>query len=172
MDADTEGSDTAEFLELYDGGVGNQPLNGWVVVLFNGSNDTSYAAFDLDGFSTDANGYFLLGNAAVSGVDLVFNDDLLQNGADGVGLYQGDAADFPNGTAITTANLIDAIVYDTDDADDPELLTLLNPGQPQINEDETGSKDTTSIQRLPNGSGGPRNTDSFAPAAPTPGSAN
>ena len=44
----------------------------------------------------------------------------LQNGADAVALYVGDGADFPNGTALTTANLIDALVYDTDDVDDTE----------------------------------------------------
>ena len=52
LDSDTPGADTAEFVELYDGGAGNTPLDGLVVVLFNGSSDQSYAAFDLDMFST------------------------------------------------------------------------------------------------------------------------
>src|SRR5262245_32143728 len=70
LDSDTPGTDAAEFVELYDGGVGNTSLTGLVVVFFNGSaaNDASYAAFDLDGFSTNASGYFVLGNAAVPGV--------------------------------------------------------------------------------------------------------
>ena len=55
VDSDTPGADTAEFVELYDGGVGNTSLNGLVVVFYNGSNDLSYAAFNLTG-STDANG--------------------------------------------------------------------------------------------------------------------
>ena len=51
IDADTPGTDTAEFVELYDGGVGNTPLDGLVVVFYNGNGDLSYAAFDLDGFT-------------------------------------------------------------------------------------------------------------------------
>ena len=131
IDSDTPGTDAAEFVELYDGGVGNTPLDGLVLVFFNGNGGASYAAFDLDGFTTDANGYFTIGNPAVPGVDLVFNPGaagLLQNGADAVALFAGNASDFPNGTAITTTNLQDAIVYDTDDADEPGLLVLLNAG--------------------------------------------
>jgi hypothetical protein len=71
VDADNPGTDTLEFVELYDGGVGSTPLDGLVVVLYNGNGDTSYAAFDLDGFSTDANGFFALGDMADPGVDLV-----------------------------------------------------------------------------------------------------
>ena len=99
-----------------------------MVVFYNGSNDQSYAAFDLDGFFTDANGYFTLGNAAVPGSDLVFAGNLLQNGADAVALYAGDASSFPTGTLVTTTNLQDAVVYGTSDADDPGLLALLTAG--------------------------------------------
>ena len=84
----------------------------------------------------------------------------------------GNATDFPAGTAVTTANLLDAVVYDTDDADDPGLLALLNAGQPQVNENGGGSGDTQSIQRCPNGTGGARNTSTYLQGAPTPGGAN
>ena len=175
VDADTPGADAAEFVELYDGGAGNTPLDGLVLVFFNGNGGASYAAFDLDGFSTDANGYFTIGNPAVPGVDLVFNPGsagLLQNGEDAVALYAGNAADFPNGTSVTTANLRDAIVYDTDDADEPGLLVLLNAGQFQANENGGGSGATHSNQRCPNGAGGARNTSAYAQAAPTPDGAS
>jgi uncharacterized protein len=172
VDADTPGTDAAEFIELYDGGVGNTPLDGFVVVLYNGSNDLSYGAFDLDGYTTDANGYFLLGNAAVPGVDLIFANNFLQNGADAVALYLGDAADFPNNTPVTTTNLVDAIVYDTDDPDDAGLLPLLNAGQPQVNENEGGKGADYANQRCPNGAGGARNTDTYDQFPPTPGEAN
>ena len=62
VDADTPSYDTLEFIELYDGGAGSTTLDGAVVVLFDGSDDASYAAFDLDGYSTDANGYFVIGS--------------------------------------------------------------------------------------------------------------
>ena len=41
-------------------------LDGLVIVFFNGSGDTSYAAFDLDGYATNGSGYLLLGNAQAS----------------------------------------------------------------------------------------------------------
>ncbi|XLS27385.1 T9SS type A sorting domain-containing protein [Flavobacteriaceae bacterium M23B6Z8] len=172
VDADTAGTDTLEFVELYDGGVGNAPLDGYVLVFYNGSNNLSYATYDLSGFTTDANGYFVLGNADVANVSIVFGSNGLQNGADAVALYQGNAADFPNGTAVTLTGLEDAVVYDTNDADDAELLALLNAGEPQVNEDAIGGKDTQSIQRFPNGSGGLRNTSTYVNAIPTPGRAN
>ncbi len=172
VDSDQAGTDTAEFIEIYDGGSGDTSLSGLVVVFYNGSNDESYAAFDLDGFSTNAGGYFTLGNAGVPGVDLVFNAGTMQNGADAVAIYLGNASSFPNGTHVTTTNLIDALVYDTNDADDPGLLTLLNPGEPQINEDAGGNGETNSNQRCPNGSGGARHTSTYNQFAPTPDSAN
>ena len=172
IDSDQAGTDTAEFVEIYDGGSGDTSLSGLVVVFYNGSNDESYAAFDLDGFSTNAVGYFTLGNAALPGVDLVFNAGTMQNGADAVAIYVGDASSFPSGTHVTTADLIDALVYDTNDADDPGLLALLNPSQPQINEDAGGNGETNSNQRCPNGLGGARNTATYNQFAPTPDSAN
>jgi hypothetical protein len=172
LDADTTGTDTMEFVELYDGGVGYTRLDGLVVVFYNGSNDQSYAALDLDGFTTNANGYFVLGNAAVPGVNLVFSDNTLQNGPDAVALYIGNASDFPNGTPVTTTNLLDAVVYSTNDPDDAGLLVLLNPGQPQVNENSNDSSATDSNQRCSNGAGGRRNTSSYLQAEPTPGAAN
>ncbi|MFQ5676416.1 MAG: endonuclease/exonuclease/phosphatase family protein, partial [bacterium] len=172
VDADTPGTDMLEFVELYDGGVGNSGLSGLVLVFFNGNGDVSYRAIDLDGRSTDANGFFVLGNAGVANVELTFANGTLQNGPDAVALYSGDASDFPNGTSVTTNNLLDAIVYDTNDPDDPGLLVLLNSGQRQVNEGAVGDKDGHSNQRFPNGSGGARNTNSYNQFPPTPGAPN
>jgi len=175
IDTDTPGTDAAEFVELYDGGIGNTRLDGLVLVFYNGNGDVSYAAFDLDGFSTDANGYFTIGNPGVPGVDLIFDPGaagLLQNGPDAVALYAASATDFPNGTSVTTTNLQDAIVYGADHADDPGLLVLLNAGQPQVNENGGGNVAAQSSQRCPNGSGGARNTSTYLQRAPTPDGAN
>ncbi len=147
LDADQTGTDMAEFVELYDGGAGSTDLSGLVVVFYNGSSDTSYAAFDLDGFSTDGAGYFLLGNAGVVPTpDIIFADNFLQNGADAVALYVGNDSDFPNGTPITAVGLLDCIVYGTNDPDDAGLIAVC--GGPQ-NDDTVD----TSIGRIPNGSG-------------------
>jgi hypothetical protein len=172
VDADTPGADVAEFVELYDGGVGNTNLTGMVVVFYNGNGDISYAAYDLDGYSTDGQGYFVLGNSGVYGVDLVFAGNLLQNGEDAVALYAGNGSSFPNGTAVTTANVIDALVYDTDDPDDIGLLVLINSGQPQINENGRGNGASHSCQRILNGTGGQRNTNTYDQSYPTPNAPN
>lgn len=173
LDSDTPSTDMLEFIELYDGGVGNTSLDGLVVVLFNGSVDVSYGAFDLDGFNTDEDGYFLLGNTAVVPTpSITFPSNTLQNGADAVALYAGNATDFPINTPVTTTNLIDAVVYDTNDADDAGLLILLNSSQPQVDESGGSGSAIDSIQRCPNGSGGARNTETFITAEPSPGAEN
>jgi hypothetical protein len=178
VDADQSGTDAAEFVELYDGGAGNTDLTGLSIIFVNGSDDASYEAYDLDGLSTDADGYFVLcGNPAIvpnCTMDAGKLTNLVQNGADGVALITGDAADFPVDTPVASviALLVDAVVYDTNDDDDDGILGLLNVGQPQVNIDGAGDKDSHSIQRSPNGSGGLRNTDSYTWGLPTPGSVN
>ncbi|MEJ7624577.1 MAG: hypothetical protein WKF34_11355 [Pyrinomonadaceae bacterium] len=117
VDSDTAGTDAAEFVEFYIG----QPnvfLNGYVLVFYNGDTDTSYLAISLTG-STNASGHYTVGNAAVPGVDQIFADNTLQNGPDAVALYFGDATSFPNGTPVTTTNLVDAVVYNTGNTTDP-----------------------------------------------------
>lgn len=151
VDADTAGTDTLEFVELFDGGVGNIDLDGLTLVFFNGNNDTSYAAYDLDGFSTNEAGYFVLGNEAVPNVSITFSTTGLQNGADAVALYEADASSFPNGTAVTASALIDAVVYDTNDADDSGLSILLDSGESQLNEGELGNQEAHSNQYCESG---------------------
>ncbi len=175
VDSDTPGDDMAEFVELYDGGVGNTPLDGLVLVFYNGSNDLTYGSVDLDGITTDAEGYAVVCGAVDAG--FLPNCDVdspvvIQNGADAVALYQGDASEFPGNLAITIEGLLDAIVYDSGDSDDPELAVLLNAGQPQVNEDDNGEGDVESSQRCPNGSGGPLNTGTYDQFTPTVGAAN
>ena len=170
VDADQTGSDTGEFVELYDGGEGNTPLDGLVVVFFNGSNDLSYRAFDLDGFSTNANGLFVLGNPGVPSVSLVFepgNSGALQNGPDGVALFNGNGSDFPNNSPVTSDNLVDAIVYDTDNnSSAPGLLDVLTPGQDQVNDSAA-----VAMARVPDG-GIARDTSNYINQAPSPGLRN
>ncbi|MFN2292817.1 MAG: ExeM/NucH family extracellular endonuclease [Candidatus Promineifilaceae bacterium] len=172
VDADTAGIDTAEFIELFDGGEGNTALDSLVVVLYNGSDDLVYAAFDLDGYQTDRQGYFLLGNSAVAGVKQTFSDGTLQNGPDAVALYVGNAGEFPNGTAVSTDNLLDALVYSTGDETATGLLPLLLPDEEIVDEDGSGAKDVHSNQRCPNGTGGQRRTGTYLQNTPTPNAVN
>ena len=97
---------------------------------------------------------FVLGNSGVANVDLIFANNSLQNGADAVAVYLGNAADFPNGTAVTAANLVDAVVYENNLPDDRGLIDVLTPGQAQVNESERGAGVTQSLQRVTDGAGG------------------
>jgi hypothetical protein len=149
VDADTPGTDAAEFIEIKH--TPNTALDGHVVVLFNGGGDISYAAYDLSGKTTDANGLFIIANTAlVTGSDIDMGaSNKLQNGADAVALFTGSATDFPNGTAVTNTNMLSGVVYDTGDSDDTGLLAVI--GGIQYDERENSSSDTQSIQRKSDG---------------------
>lgn len=162
LDCDTVGVDTQEFIELKS----DTPyfsLDGYVVVLFNGSTagaNSSYYTIDLDGYVTDINGLLLIGSNNVSPVpQLLIPVSVIQNGADAIAIYQASASDFPEGTLATTDNLIDALLYDTNDADDTDMMVLLGLTE-QINEGENGNQTTESIQLDTDGS--------YFVATPTP----
>jgi hypothetical protein len=172
IDADTAGAaDMVEFIELYDGGVGGTALEGIVLVFIDGMDDTVYAAFQLLDGVTDADGFFLIGSGdVVPAVDYQIPPNLLQNGTDAVALYQGMESDFPAGTAASADNLRDAVVYGL--AQDADLATLLTPGQSKVHEASSGNAEGHSIQRVPDGAGGPQGTSAFQAAPPTPGAPN
>ena len=150
IDADQTGTDTEEFIELL--WTPNTALDGYVVVLFNGSDDRSYMSYDLDGKMTNANGLFVLATTSIaSGSDIDMGaDNKVQNGADAVAVYLGNDTDFPNDTVISTTDLIDALVYGTSDSDDTGLLTGFGLSI-QYDENLNGNKDTESIQRKSDG---------------------
>lgn len=167
IDADTPSTDMLEFIELYDGGSGNTDLSGLVVVTFNGSNDLSYGpAYDLDGMFTDANGFFVLGQATLVPAPDLITTTGIQNGIDAVGLYMADDVDFPGGTPPTAVNLVDYVAYGSG-SPDLGLLAVAGPGG-QVDDDANNMDDTDSIQRCPDGAGGPMNTSQFVAQAPTP----
>lgn len=75
----------------------------------------------------------------------------MQNRADAVALYKSKKSDFPADTQVTTANLVDAVVYDSDDADDTGLLTGLGKTV-QFDENASSGAANHSLQRQANGS--------------------
>jgi len=125
------------------------------MVLFNGSSsggNQSYIAYNLDGITTDVNGIVVLGGPQLTpSADEILAINFFQNGTDAVGIYVGDETDFPDQSLATTSNLVDAIVYETSDAENTILQNLLGLSE-QINEDENGQKDTQSMQRANDGS--------------------
>lgn len=152
VNSDTPGIDMAEFIELYSF-TPNFSLDGYVLVFFNGGDDKSYAAYDLDGYTTNSNGYFIVGDSGVTGVSITLLSSGLQNGPDAVALYQADKSDFPNDTSLTTTDLIDAIVYKSINShtDDTELLTGLGETV-QYNENASNDSENHSLQRQSDGS--------------------
>jgi hypothetical protein len=172
-------TDPLEFIEIYDTSGISVPLDGYVMVLFNGNGNRAYRVDDLDGFSTSATGYFVAG--AVPGAQLAIPVNTIQNGVDAVALYLGNAADFTigttTGTLANTTNLVDAIVYKTGaDVDGVGLDGLLGITGGVVDEfgrdglAATGAID--SIGRFPNGSGAARNSTTWTFMVPSPGASN
>lgn len=160
LDSDTPSTDDKEFIELKSA----QPffaLDGYVLVFFNGAttSNRSYFTLDLDGITTDVNGIALIGNQLVSPVpDRLFSVSTIQNGPDAVGLYLGNASDFPINTLATTVNLVDALAHSNATTVATDLLNLLGLTAQYT---ETA---TQSIQRTATGG--------YEVKAPTPGANN
>ncbi|MEM1296898.1 MAG: Calx-beta domain-containing protein, partial [Verrucomicrobiota bacterium] len=88
----------------------------------------------------------------------------LQNGVDAVALYYG--GDFPTNTAVTTTNLIDAVVYRSGSQSDGAGLSVLLTAGGTITEN-----DTQSISRT-NGNTSLRDGTAYTVRDATPGTAN
>jgi hypothetical protein len=175
----TPTTDAFEFVELFETTGTSVPLDGYVLVFYNGNGNVVYRAEDLDGLTTRANGYFIAGS--IAGAERNIPGNTIQNGVDAIALYLGNATDFPNGQGVSAApastTLIDAVVYKTgNDTDGIGLDTALLVAGPIV--DEFGRDGTAtagaadSIGRIPNGSGNVRNTTNWTFMTPTPGAAN
>ncbi|MCF7561473.1 endonuclease [Sabulilitoribacter multivorans] len=168
IDCDTPGVDSMEFVELKSD-TSNFPLDGYVLVFFNGSTNTttgqgrSYLALDLDGYVTDINGLLLIGSNSVSPLpQYLIPENTIQNGADAVAIYQADDLDFETPTlAYVDETLINVLLYQTNDSDGSELVTIFSDfdsGIQIIN--EGAAQNTNSIQR--------NNDGTYFTGTPTP----
>ncbi|MEO8932723.1 MAG: endonuclease, partial [Xanthomarina sp.] len=160
LDCDTPGIDNEEFIELKSD-LAYMSLDGYVLVFFNGSasgGNSSYLTIDLTGYTTDVNGLLLIGSTFVSPFpQLLIPPNIIQNGEDAVAIYLGSEEDFPERTLATQNNLIDALVYGTNDPNATGLMTLLGVAE-QINEGPANN--TNSIQR--------NNDGTYSVGPPTP----
>ncbi|MEC9352449.1 MAG: hypothetical protein VYD81_03960, partial [Planctomycetota bacterium] len=174
VDCDQTSTDSAEFVEV-SAGLPGIDLSGYVLVLYNGSNDTSYRRVELNGITNDA-GLFVVGPSGFAPEPQTTwggATNQLQNGADAVGLHQGTADQFPNGTAVNNDLLIDGVVYGTSDRADVAILDIFfgvgNGLAAQLDENLNSSKDTESLQRC----GSERlDATTWNVTDPTPGAAN
>lgn len=109
VDYDNVGTDSSEYLELFNPSSGSTSLAGLAVVLVNGATNTEYATIDLSPLgSLGAGKYLVIAGASVTvptsalKLDPVWTQDEIQNGGpDGVALVD---------TVKTT--VIDAISYE------------------------------------------------------------
>ncbi len=165
LDCDTPGIDDKEFVELKSS-LPNFQLDGYVVVFFNGSangGNLSYLALDLDGYTTDVNGIFLIGSNTVTPFpQYMIQVNVIQNGADAVAIYKNDATNFPIGTLAYVDNtLVDVLIYGTADPDPISTLDIFKAFNPNIKLiNEGGGNNTNSIAR--------NNDGSYTAGTPTP----
>lgn len=170
IDPDTPSTDQKEIIELKST-TPNFSLNGYVLVFFNATSTSPYAgtlsynAIDLDGYSTDVNGNFLIGNVLLSPTPaLSMLDATLQNGPDAITLYHANDTDFPLNTPATATGLVHAIAYSNNGTTQPTaLMTILNLTV-CVNENSTSNAANHSIQRKVDGT--------YEVKAPTPGMNN
>ncbi|MCK7591386.1 endonuclease [Subsaxibacter sp. CAU 1640] len=168
LDCDTPGTDDKEFVELKSQ-TPNFPLDGYVVVFFNGSTsggNMSYLALDLDGYETDINGLLLIGSTTVSPFpQYIIPQNVIQNGADAVAIYQADEIDFEEPVlAYVDETLIDVMLYQTNDSDGQGLLTIFSEFDPTITILNEGAGNNTNSIQLDNGN----NDMGYLVQAPTP----
>ncbi|MFK8030881.1 MAG: lamin tail domain-containing protein [Gammaproteobacteria bacterium] len=160
IDYDQPGSDTAEFIELYNAGAGVVNLSNYTIELVNGNNDTPYNTISLGNVDIAAGDFFVICADAAN----VANCDLegfssVQNGApDAVAL-------FDNGT------IIDAVSYEGD------VAAPYTEGSGVGLEDASGGgaggpNDFKSIARFPDGNDTDVNNVDLAHVCMSPGEAN
>lgn len=148
IDYDQPGTDTAEFVEIYNNSAGSIDLGDYQLQFINGTSDAVYMTVPLSG-SLAAGAYFVLGTASVNHLDLELTSSI-QNGApDGIRLER------------TTGELVDSLTYEGN------LQTAGDGGGTSLADD--GTQDAVSLCRVPNGSDTDDNTTDFALCVSTPG---
>ena len=183
INADNPLVDTSEFLELFDGGQGHISLEGLTLVFFDGSlpHNRAYGAIDLSSFSTNAQGYFVVGSSSVSPTpDLIVCDHFLGNGPDAIALYSSGLSTnstqdpvWSSASLPTSVGLLDAVVYSRGRTADRDLITALVPGQAQVQErhvEQPADEIEVSVSRCQSPLRLRQNA--FVVSSPTAGSAN
>ena len=155
IDYDQPGTDTAEFIELFNSGSSTVSLNNFSIDLINGRDSSTYRSIDLSGFNISANDYFVVcGDASlVANCNHSFTTTTgwMQNGApDAVALYENN-------------NLLDSLSYEG------ELQPFTEGTVLSISDSNT---DILSFSRIPTGYDSGDNEFDFQSGCLTPGSAN
>ena len=155
IDYDQPGTDSAEFIELFNSGTSTVSLDSFTVALINGTDSSSYRSIDLSGFNINASGFFVVcGDASlVANCNYSFTttSGWFQNGApDVIALYSNN-------------NLVDSFSYEG------ILLPFTEGDASSISDSNT---DITSISRIIDGVDSNNNALDFQLGCITPGSSN
>jgi predicted extracellular nuclease len=155
IDYDQPGTDTAEFIELFNSGSSAISLNNYSIDLINGNNLSTYRSIDLSGFNISANSYFVVCSDSnqVANCDYSFTttNGWFQNGApDAVALYE-------------STSLLDSLSYEGS-------LTPFTEGDFMTINDS--NSDILSLARITDGIDSNNNALDFQLGCITPGSAN
>jgi hypothetical protein len=159
IDYDQPGSDTAEFIELFNSAANTVSLDGYTLELINGSSGSAYSTFDLSGLTIAANNYLVLCDNTVTVANCdrdIASSGWIQNGG-----ADGDAIALSSASA-----LIDTVTYENTGS----YLGYYAEGNSFTSDDSNTI--TMSIARLPNGMDSNFNAGDFGSACITPGSAN
>jgi hypothetical protein len=175
IDYDQPGTDTAEFIELYNGTSAAVDLTNLSLVFVNGANNTQYMSFDLDSLgSLPAGGYLVVADNTVT----VAAGALVIRKTSAQGIQNG----MPDGVALVnrqTHTVLDALSYTgaitAATITLPGFTTPVNLVEGTVLPTNVADSNTAvgSLCRIPNGT----DTDNAASdwhftSTPTPGAAN
>lgn len=166
VDYDQPGTDTLEFVEIYNAGGEAVGLDGVSVLGINGDG-AEYRRTALPDVTLVAGDWFVVGSASVPNVDLVAGTtNIYQNGApDAIALVftaTGDPAD---------EILVDSVSYEGETTGGPVNGGSWTEGSGGAPADD-GTADDVSIARYPDGVDTDVNADDFDVSCATPGEAN
>lgn len=117
VDYDNIGTDTAEYLELYNNGPTSVDISGYLVGLINGNGNVFYnQVFTIPAATTLApGGYYVIGSTNVVGANFNFagTTDQIQNGSpDAVAVYSGGTIAIGNPSTTNAGNLVYGLLYE------------------------------------------------------------
>jgi len=147
VDYDNPGTDSLEYVEIYNSNDTVMDLTGMRLDFINGSNGSVYRSIDLSG-AIDANGFVTIGAPGLTNVTIPFSvaSNAIQNGPDGINLidassavvdsiaYGGAVAGAGEGALLTVVDTIDGSIcripdgHDSDDNANDFLLCTSTPG--------------------------------------------
>ena len=161
IDYDQPGTDSGEFIELFNSGNGDILLDGYTLDLINGTNGTAYDTFDLAGLKIDAGAYLVLCDSASS----VANCNYAPN--TGTGWFQNGGSTDGDAVALYSGGLLlDSMVYEA-------IGSNLGPfAEGGTSAGADSNSVIMSLSRLPNGIDTDDNGFDFGSGCLTPGTAN